>query len=205
MRRMTAEPPRAAPGVLYLIATPIGNLEDVSRRALRLLAEVDLILCEDTRHTGGLLHHFGISTRTLSYHEHNEEARAREAVEMIRAGKRLALVSDAGTPAINDPGFRLVRLCAEEGIDVVPVPGAAAFLCALIASGLPVNEFYFAGFLPSRTGARRTRLSSLKTIPATLIFYEAPHRIVAALNDAREMLGDRQACVARELTKLHEG
>lgn len=191
-------------GTLYLIATPIGNLEDISARALRLLREVDLILCEDTRHTGRLLHHFGIKTRTLSYHEHNETSRAREAIEMLAAGRRLALVSDAGTPAINDPGFPLVRLAIERGLSVIPIPGAVAFVNALIASGLPTDQFFFAGFLPAKSGARRSTLAALRTLPATLIFYEAPHRILASLSDARDTLGNRRAAVARELTKLHE-
>lgn len=191
-------------GMLYLIATPIGNLEDISARALRLLGEVDLILCEDTRHTGRLLHHFGIKTRTLSYHEHNEDSRAREAIEMLAAGRRLALVSDAGTPAINDPGFPLVRLAIERGLSVIPIPGAVAFVNALIASGLPTDQFFFAGFLPAKSGARRSTLAALRTLPATLIFYEAPHRILASLSDARDTLGNRRAAVARELTKLHE-
>jgi 16S rRNA (cytidine1402-2'-O)-methyltransferase len=191
-------------GILYLIATPIGNLEDISARALRLLGEVDLILCEDTRHTGRLLHHFGIKTRTLSYHEHNETPRAREAIEMLASGRRLALVSDAGTPAINDPGFPLVRLAIEQGLNVIPIPGACAFVNALIASGLPTDQFFYAGFLPAKSGARRATLLSLRTLPATLIFYEAPHRIHGSLNDARDTLGNRRAVVARELTKLHE-
>lgn len=196
--------PTQSRGTLYLIATPIGNLEDISARALRLLREVDLILCEDTRHTGRLLHHFGIKTRTLSYHEHNEDARAREAIEMLLSGRRLALVSDAGTPAINDPGFPLVRLAIEHGLTVTPIPGASAFVSALIASGLPTDQFFFAGFLPPKSGARRATLASLRTLSATLIFYEAPHRILASLRDARETLGNRRAAVARELTKLHE-
>jgi 16S rRNA (cytidine1402-2'-O)-methyltransferase len=191
-------------GTLYIVATPIGNLEDITRRALRVLSEVDTIACEDTRHTRTLLNHFGIKTKTVSYHEHNEHERTDELVARLAQGAHVALVSDAGTPAINDPGFRLVRACIERGIDVVSVPGATAFVNALVASGLPTDEFYFAGFLPSRGHARRLKLAALRAIPATLVFYEAPHRIGDTLADAREILGEREACVARELTKLHE-
>jgi len=191
-------------GTLYLVATPIGNLEDITYRALRVLGEVDLIACEDTRHTRGLLTHFGIDTKTISYHEHNEHERAAELASMLAGGLSIAVVSDAGTPGINDPGFRLVRACIEQGISIVPVPGATAFVAALVASGLPTDEFYFCGFLPARAHARRLRLADLRAITTTLVFYEAPHRIAAALADAREILGEREAAVARELTKLHE-
>ena len=202
MLRMSAR--TAAAGTLYLVATPIGNLEDITRRALRVLAEVDTIACEDTRHTRTLLNHFGITTKTISYHEHNERERALELAARLASGANIALVSDAGTPGINDPGFRLVRACVEQNINIVPVPGATAFVSALIASGLPTDEFYFAGFLPPRRHARRLRLAALRSVPATLIFYEAPHRISDALTDARDILGEREAAVARELTKLHE-
>ncbi|HYG11811.1 MAG TPA: 16S rRNA (cytidine(1402)-2'-O)-methyltransferase [Pyrinomonadaceae bacterium] len=191
-------------GTLYLVATPIGNLEDITQRALRVLREVDVIACEDTRHTRTLLNHFGIQTKTVSYHEHNERERAAELAARLFAGASVAVVSDAGTPGINDPGFRLVRACVERNINVVPVPGATAFVSALVASGLPTDEFYFAGFLPPRQHARRLRLAALNSIPATLVFYETPHRIAGALTDAREILGEREAVVARELTKLHE-
>jgi 16S rRNA (cytidine1402-2'-O)-methyltransferase len=194
----------AGAGTLYLVATPIGNLEDITHRALRVLREVDVIACEDTRHTRTLLTHFSIQTKTLSYHEHNERERAAELAARLAAGASVALVSDAGTPGINDPGFRLVRACIERDINVVPVPGATAFVAALVASGLPTDEFYFAGFLPPRQHARRLRLAALRALPATLVFYEAPHRIAGALTDAREVLGEREAAVARELTKLHE-
>ncbi|HZG51677.1 MAG TPA: 16S rRNA (cytidine(1402)-2'-O)-methyltransferase [Pyrinomonadaceae bacterium] len=193
-----------AAGTLYLVATPIGNLEDITGRALRVLREVEVIACEDTRHTRTLLNHFSITTKTLSYHEHNERERAAELVARLAAGASVAVVSDAGTPGINDPGFRLVRACIERDINVVPVPGATAFVSALVASGLPTDEFYFAGFLPPRQHARRLRLAALGNLPATLVFYEAPHRIAGALADAREILGEREAAVARELTKLHE-
>jgi 16S rRNA (cytidine1402-2'-O)-methyltransferase len=191
-------------GTLYLVATPIGNLEDVTRRALRVLAEADVVACEDTRRTRSLLEHFQIRARTVSYHEHNERERAEELARMIEAGSAVALVSDAGTPGVNDPGYRLVRACAERGLRVVPVPGPTAFVAAVTASGLPTDEFYFGGFLPARPHARREKLASVKALRATLVFYETPHRIAQALADAREVLGEREAAVARELTKLHE-
>jgi 16S rRNA (cytidine1402-2'-O)-methyltransferase len=191
-------------GTLYLVATPIGNLEDVTQRALRVLGGADVIACEDTRHTRGLLERFSIRAKTVSYHEHNEQERAAELASMLESGASVALVSDAGTPGISDPGYRLVRAAIEVGASVVPVPGAAAFVAALVASGLPTDEFYFGGFLPPRTHARRTRLDALRALPATLVFYEAPHRIAQTLSDAREILGEREAAVARELTKVHE-
>lgn len=191
-------------GTLYLVATPIGNLADITHRALQVLKDVDLIACEDTRHTHKLLQHYGITTKTTSYHEHNEQQRTSYFIDLLRQGNDIAVVSDAGTPAISDPGFRLVRAAIESDVTVVPVPGPSALISALIAAGLPVDEFFFAGFLPSRSNARRTRLEALKTVPGTLIFYEAPHRLAAALKDAYEVLGEREAVVARELTKLHE-
>jgi 16S rRNA (cytidine1402-2'-O)-methyltransferase len=191
-------------GTLYLVATPIGNLEDVTRRALRVLGEADVVACEDTRRTRSLLEHFGIRARTLSYHEHNERERAEELALLIEEGRTVALVSDAGTPGVNDPGYRVVRACVERGLSVVPVPGPTAFVAALTASGLPTDEFYFGGFLPARSHARRERLASVKQLRATLVFYETPHRLAHALADALEVLGEREAAVARELTKLHE-
>ncbi len=191
-------------GTLYLVATPIGNLEDMTHRAIRVLREVNVIACEDTRHTRKLLTHYGVNTRTISYHEHNERDRAAELLQLLESGSDVAIVSDAGTPGISDPGFQLARLAIEGGFRVVPVPGANALISGLIASGLPTDEFLFAGFLPARSGARRTRLAELGPVPATLVFYEAPHRIAATLKDAREILGERQAVVARELTKMHE-
>ena len=193
-------------GTLYLVATPIGNLEDITQRALNVLAEVDVIACEDTRRTGLLLRHYGIKTKMLSYHEHNEQARARLLCEMLTGGASIAVVSDAGTPGINDPGYRLVKLAATTApnVRVVPVPGATALIAALIASGLPTDQFFFGGFLPARAQARRTRLEEVRAFPSTLIFYEAPHRLGESLADAREILGEREAAVARELTKLHE-
>lgn len=191
-------------GTLYLVSTPIGNLEDITHRAVRLLGEVDVIACEDTRHTKKLLNHYGINTRTISYHEHNERERAIELLEQLKRGSDVAIVTDAGTPAISDPGFRLARIAIDSGVRVVPVPGASALITALVASGMPTDEFFFGGFLPARSGARRTRLSELRSMPATLIFYEGPHRIAATLKDAQEILGEREAVVARELTKMHE-
>ena len=191
-------------GTLYVVATPIGNLEDMTYRAVRVLTEVDLVACEDTRHSHKLLNHYGIKTKTVSYHEHNERERAGELLASLKSGLDVAIVSDAGTPGISDPGFRVVRMALEEGLRVVPVPGPTALISALVASGLPSDEFFFGGFLPARTGARRTRFADLAAIPFTLVFYEAPHRIAASLKDAREILGEREAVVARELTKLHE-
>jgi 16S rRNA (cytidine1402-2'-O)-methyltransferase len=192
------------PGTLYLVATPIGNLADITHRALQVLSDVDLIACEDTRHTHKLLNHYGLSTKTISYHEHNEQQRATELIERLKQGTNIAVVSDAGTPSISDPGYRLVRAAIENEIRVVPVPGPSALIAALIAAGLPTDEFFFAGFLPSRASARRARLAELQSVPGTLIFYEAPHRLAATLKDAYEILGEREAVVARELTKLHE-
>jgi 16S rRNA (cytidine1402-2'-O)-methyltransferase len=191
-------------GSLYVIATPIGNLEDISLRALRLLGEVDLIACEDTRHTRKLLAHFQISRPTLSYHEHNERERTQELIDKLKFGMNIALVSDAGTPLVSDPGYALVQEAIAQGIQVVPVPGASALIAALAAGGLATDEFYFAGFLPAKSSQRRARLAALAGVNATLVFYEAPHRIKETLKDAREALGNRRCAVARELTKLHE-
>jgi 16S rRNA (cytidine1402-2'-O)-methyltransferase len=191
-------------GTLYLVATPIGNLADITHRALQILKDVDLIACEDTRHTHKLLRHYGITTKTVSYHEHNEQQRTAQLIDQLQQGSDIAVVSDAGTPSISDPGFRLVRAAIENEVPVVPVPGPSAVISALIAAGLPTDEFFFAGFLPSRSNARRTRLNELRTVPGTLIFYEAPHRLATTLKDAYEILGEREAAVARELTKLHE-
>ena len=191
-------------GTLYIVSTPIGNLEDITHRALRILREVNMVACEDTRHTRKLLNHFAIDAATISYHEHNERERADELCAMLATGKNIALVSDAGTPIISDPGFRVINLAIEKGFAVVPIPGATAFVAALSASGLPSDQFFFAGFLPARRSARRTKLEAWRSIDTTLIFYEAPHRISATLRDAAEILGHRQAVVARELTKLHE-
>src|SRR6185369_12043809 len=192
------------PGTLYIVATPIGNLADITHRAIQILKQVDLIAAEDTRHTHKLLQHYGIDTKTISYHEHNEQQRGAELLTRLKEGSDIAIVSDAGTPGINDPGFRLVRLAAENDIPTVSVPGPSALVTALVGSGLPTDEFFFGGFLPARSGARRNRLAELRDVPGTLVFYEAPHRLRATLKDAAEVLGPRPAVVARELTKLHE-
>jgi len=191
-------------GTLYIVATPIGNLEDITQRALRILGEVDIVACEDTRRTRVLLNHFGIKTKTISYHEHNERDRSEQICQLLISGKNVALVSDAGTPLINDPGFRVTNAAIELNLAVVPVPGPTAFVSALVASGLASDQFFFAGFLPARANARRAKLEELRAIPATLVFYEAPHRIAATLADALDVLGNRPAAIARELTKIHE-
>lgn len=191
-------------GTLYLVATPIGNLKDITFRAVEVLRSVDVIACEDTRHTGKLLKALDISGKLVSYHEHNETERAEEFVKALSDGKDIAIVSDAGTPGINDPGFRVVQMAREVGVNVVPIPGAVAFVNAVIASGLPTDSIFFGGFLPSKSGERKKRLEEVRSIPATLVFYETPHRLSRALGDCLEVLGDRKACVARELTKLHE-
>src|SRR6202167_5586036 len=190
---------------LYLVATPIGNLEDITLRALRVLKEVDQIACEDTRQTQKLLNHYGITTRTVSYHEHNEMTRAEELVEKMQEGASVALVTDAGMPGISDPGFRLISLPIQHHMPVVPIPGASAFLAALVASGLPADSFRFSGFLPAKRGERRAAVEAIRTSPRTQVFYEAPHRIVEALTDVVEILGAaRHVVIAREVTKLHE-
>ena len=189
---------------LYLVATPIGNLEDLSMRALRVLREVDLIACEDTRHTRRLLDRYSITRPTISYHEHNERTRAEELVERLVQGQSIALVSDAGMPGISDPAYRIVTAAIARGVKVVPIPGPNALITGLVASGLPTDSFLFAGFLPPKQIARRAQLTALSSISVTLIFYEAPHRIRETLADARDILGNRPAAIARELTKLHE-
>jgi len=193
-----------AQGRLYLVATPIGNLEDITLRALRILKEVDLVACEDTRHTMKLLSHAGISTPRESFHEHNEASRTPRLLGLLQQGRSIALVTDAGMPLISDPGFTLVRECVRAGIQVVPIPGPSAVLAALACSGLPADDFYFAGFLPSTSSRRRKRLEELCVVTCTLVFYEAPHRMLASLKDMVEILGPRNACMARELTKIHE-
>jgi 16S rRNA (cytidine1402-2'-O)-methyltransferase len=193
-----------APG-LYLIGTPIGNLEDITLRALRVLKEADVIACEDTRQTQKLLNHFGISARTSSYHEHNEITRSAELVRDLEEGARVALVTDAGTPGISDPGYRLVSLAIRHHIPIIPIPGASAFLSALVASGLPSDEFHFSGFLPAKGGQRKQVLEGIQTSARTEVFYEAPHRIKESVEDIVAVLGtDRHIVVARELTKVHE-
>jgi 16S rRNA (cytidine1402-2'-O)-methyltransferase len=193
-----------APG-LYLVATPIGNLEDITLRALRVLKQADLIACEDTRQTQKLLNHYAITTRTTSYHEHNELTRAAELVVELEQGARIALVTDAGMPGISDPGFRLIALAIRHRVPVVPIPGASAFLAALVASGLPTDSFRFSGFLPAKVGQRRQLLESIRESPRTQVFYEAPHRVIEALKDIVDILGtERDVVIAREVTKIHE-
>lgn len=192
-------------GVLYVVSTPIGNLGDITQRAETVLREVDAVAAEDTRRTGALLSHLGIRTRLISLHEHNESARVATLSAQLREGARLALVSDAGTPLISDPGFRLVRALRTEGIAVVPIPGPCSVIAALSVAGLPTDRFTFEGFLPSRASARRARLAALATETRTLVFLESSHRIARALEDMAAALGDdREAVVARELTKRHE-
>lgn len=192
------------PGTLYLVATPIGNLEDITLRALRVLREADLIACEDTRQTRKLLDHYGIQKPAVSYHEHNEALRAPELAGKLESGATIALVSDAGTPLVSDPGYRLVARAIEKGFRVEPIPGPSAVLAALAGSGLPTDEFHFGGFLPPRSTQRKKTLARLKDESATLIFYEAPHRVLETLADIEEVLGDRPLVLARELTKIHE-
>jgi len=193
------------PGALYLVGTPIGNLEDITLRALRVLKEADLIACEDTRHTATLLNRYGIEKPMISYHEHNELTRAAELIVRLERGESIALVSDAGMPGVSDPGYRLVGLAIRHGLPVVPIPGASAFLSALVASGLPTDSFRFGGFLPAKSGARRTTLEAIRKSSRTQVFYEAPHRILDAVRDVAEVLGaQRPIVVAREMTKIHE-
>jgi 16S rRNA (cytidine1402-2'-O)-methyltransferase len=192
------------PGRLYVVSTPIGNLEDITYRAVRILKEADWIACEDTRTTRHLLDHYGIATRTVSYHEHNETERAAELVARLEAGETGALVSDAGTPLLSDPGYRIVHGAAQAGIRIEPLPGASALLAALVVSGLPTDQFHFGGFLPPKQGQRRRLLESLADETATLVFYEAPHRILETLDDIAAVLGARDVVAARELTKMYE-
>jgi 16S rRNA (cytidine1402-2'-O)-methyltransferase len=189
---------------LHLVATPIGNLRDITIRALEVLAGADLVLAEDTRVTRGLFHHFGIATPLSSYHEHNADEMRPRILARLAAGEVLALVSDAGTPLVSDPGYRLVRDCVEAGHRVQAVPGASSLLAGLVVAGLPTDRFFFEGFLPEKSAARRARLKEMETIPGTLVMFEAPRRLAGLLDDALAMLGDRPAAIGRELTKLHE-
>jgi 16S rRNA (cytidine1402-2'-O)-methyltransferase len=191
-------------GTLYIVATPIGNLEDITLRAIRVLKEADLIAAEDTRHTQKLLNKYDIHTPFTSYHDHNKEEKAPVLVSRMLDGKSVALVSDAGTPGISDPGYFLINLAVDQRIPIVPIPGATAAIAALSISGLPTDSFVFEGFLPSKQSARRKRLEELKTEKRTLVFYEAPHRIINTIEDMASVLGDRKAVVTRELTKIHE-
>lgn len=189
---------------LYVVATPIGNLGDFSLRAISVLARADTIYCEDTRHSAKLLQHFSIATRTRPFHEHNEDAMQRRILDELGQGARIALISDAGTPLISDPGFKLVRACADAAFPVMSIPGPSALTSALSVSGLPTDAFFFAGFLPPKSAARRTRLAELGSVPGTLVFFEAPQRIPESLADMSGVLGERRAVIARELSKLHE-
>lgn len=191
-------------GILYVVATPIGNLADITFRAVDVLRKVSVIACEDTRRTRKLLEHYGIEARLVSCHEHNEEERSQELLERLEAGEDVALVSDAGTPLVSDPGYRLVRKAVGRGVRVVPVPGASAAAAALSASGLETDSYYFGGFLPRKAKERRRLLEALARLPCTLVFYEAPHRVVETLADFAALLPDRPVVVARELTKIHE-
>lgn len=190
--------------ICYLVATPIGNLNDLSKRALDILSNVDFIACEDTRNTSSLLSHFGINKPLISYHEHNEQMCSEKLISLLKDNKSIAIVSDAGYPGISDPGAILVNHCIENDIPVSVIPGANAFLPALIGSGLDTTHFYFNGFLPSKPSARRKELEKLKDLECTLIFYESPHRIKESLLDMYEILSNRNACIVREITKLHE-
>jgi 16S rRNA (cytidine1402-2'-O)-methyltransferase len=193
------------PGTLYVVATPIGNLEDLTWRAVQVLQQVDWIAAEDTRHTGKLLQHCQVQTPQLSYHDHNRRSRLPDIVQKLHQGKAIALVTDAGMPGISDPGYELVKACVQQGIPVVPIPGASAVTTALSASGLPTDRFVFEGFLPGKAKERCDRLAALATEPRTMVFYEAPHRLGQTLSDLAEALGEeRQVVLARELTKLHE-
>lgn len=192
------------PGTLYVVGTPIGNLEDITLRALRILQEVDLIACEDTRRTRKLLARYNLSKPLVSYHEHNERERTRWLLSRLRAGESIALLSDAGMPAISDPGSVLIQEAIAEGIPVVPIPGPSAVTAALAVSGLPTDRYTFAGFLPRKRAERRAVLESLRELPGTLVLFEAPHRLVETLQDLLEILGDRRIALARELTKVHE-
>jgi 16S rRNA (cytidine1402-2'-O)-methyltransferase len=191
-------------GTIYLVATPIGNLEDITRRATRILEQADLIACEDTRQTRKLLEYLGIDKPLTVYEEHTERERAEALIQRVQRGESVALVSDAGTPLVSDPGYRLVEKAVSAGIRVQPIPGPCAALAALAASGLPTDAFYFGGFLPPKTTQRRNTLVSVKNLAATLIFFEAPHRILDALSDIATVLGARPVVLARELTKVHE-
>lgn len=192
------------PGVLYVVATPIGNLEDVTIRSIKVLLNVDVIAAEDTRTTGKLLSHYNISTRLVSYHEHNEQSRAQDLINRLKSGEAVALVSDAGTPSVSDPGFRLVKAASEAGLTVVPVPGVSAVITALCATGLPTDAFVFAGFPPRKKGRRLEFIKSLSEEKRTVIFYESPKRIVKFIGEIMETFGQRQAVLGREMTKLHE-
>jgi 16S rRNA (cytidine1402-2'-O)-methyltransferase len=194
----------SASGILYLIPTPIGNLGDITRRAMETLEEVDLVACEDTRTSGRLLQHLEIKKKLISYHDFNEQIRAKQLLELINEGKSVAVITDAGSPGISDPAYRIVRTAIDNGIAITALPGPSAVIPALTASGLPTDRFFFEGFLPNKGGARKTRLEKLKELDHTLVFYESPHRVKKALEAMHEVFGDRQACLAREISKKFE-
>lgn len=204
MAELGSGPPPLQPGTLYLVATPIGNLEDITLRALRTLKECDVIAAEDTRHTGVLLKHFGISKPMLSYFQHNEARRTVEIIERLKRGEKVALVTDAGSPGISDPGERIVKAAIDAGLRVESVPGASALVAGLTASGLSTSEFHFLGFLPHKSGQRRNELERLKTVAGTLVLYESPFRVEKLLGELNEVFPDRQVVIARELTKKFE-
>lgn len=191
-------------GKLYVVSTPIGNLGDITLRALEVLKGVDAIVCEDTRHAKKFLQHYGIDRPLISYFEGNEKTRAPQIIQMLKEGKSVALISDAGTPTISDPGYRLVRMAREEGIEVLPVPGPSAIIAALSVSGLPTDRFIFEGFLPRKEGKRRRRLQELAEFEGSIILYESPHRIERTLKEILEVMGDRRVFIGREMTKMHE-
>ena len=191
------------PGTLYIVSTPIGNLSDITFRAVEVLKQVDLIACENTRRTKILLEKFGLAKNLISYYNYNERQRAEEIIRELKSGKNVALVSDSGTPGISDPGFVLIKRAIEENITITPIPGPTAFVCALVGSGLPMDEFVFVGFLPHKKG-RKTKLKKLSEEERTVILYESPHRLIKTLNEILENFGDREIAVAKELTKIHE-
>jgi len=191
-------------GKLYLVPTPIGNMGDITRRALETLKEVDLVACEDTRHAGILLKQLGIKKRLISYHDFNEANRAEQILRKIRQGLSIAVITDAGSPGISDPAYRIVQAAIANNINIIPLPGATAIIPALTASGLPTDRFFFEGFLPHKSTARRKRLEKLKELEHTLVFFESPHRIQKSLSDMLEILGNRKACLAREISKRYE-
>lgn len=191
-------------GKLYLVPTPIGNLNDITKRALDVLAAVDIVACEDTRHSGSLLSKFDLKKKLISYHDFNESSRATQLLESIKQGQDVAVITDAGSPGISDPAYRLVRMAVDNDIEIIPLPGPTALIPALTASGLPTDRFFFEGFLPPKSGARTRRLEKLKEFEHTLVFYESPHRIEKTLAEAASVLGERQACLAREISKKFE-
>lgn len=194
----------AVTGKIYLVPTPIGNMADITWRAVEVLGQVDVVACEDTRHSGSLLQKLNIRKKLISYHDFNETARARQLITRILEGESVAVITDGGSPGISDPAFRIVRLAVKNGIEIVPLPGACAIIPALTASGLPTDRFFFEGFLPPKTVARKKRLERLKEFEHTIVFYESPHRLEKTLEDMLEVLQDREICVAREISKKFE-